>query len=125
MEIKKGIKIVDLGLYLTKTRTLILSDLHIGYEASLAKQGYLIPSTQFKDIIDSLTKILKKIKPKTIIFNGDTRDNFGRISDEEWRNTLKLIDFLKKHSKNIFLVKGNHDRNLKPLADKRNLQVTN
>lgn len=123
MEISKGIKIIDLSLYLPKYKTLIIADSHIGFEEAANKQGILIPRFQFKDIITSMEKILKKAKPETIIVNGDVKHEFGRISEQEMRNTLKFIDFLSKNCKNIILLKGNHDKVLIPIAEKRKIQA--
>ena len=71
-----------------------------------------------------LEKILKKIKPKPelIIMNGDIKHEFGTISDEEWRNTLKLLDYLLKSAK-VVMVKGNHDTILGPIARKRDVEI--
>jgi len=125
MEIIKNIKIIDLALYLTKSKTLIIADSHIGFEESLNKQGILVPRFHFKDLIQRLEKILKKVKPDTIIINGDIKHELGTISEQEWRYTLRLIDFLGKHCSNLFLVRGNHDKILGPIAKKRNIDVVN
>lgn len=120
MKIYDNIKIIDLGLLIDKT--LVICDTHIGFEEALNKQGILIPRFQFTEIIKRLEKILKKIKVKTIIINGDIKHEFGTISEQEWRHTLKLLDFLGKHGK-ITLIKGNHDTILGPIAKKRNIQI--
>lgn len=122
MILKDNIKIIDLGLYLTKHKTLILADFHIGYEESLNKQGVLVPKFQFKDMMERLKKILKKTKPKTIVINGDLKHEFGEISKTEWKNTLELLDFLLKYGK-VILIKGNHDKILEPIAKKKNLEI--
>ena len=62
MEIQRGIEIIDLALYLKKEKILIISDLHLGYEEALNKQGYLIPRFQFEEIIKKLKSILKNAK---------------------------------------------------------------
>lgn len=123
MEISKGIEITDLALFLKKYNTLIIADCHIGFEESLNKQGVLIPRFQFKEIIDRLGSILKKIKPETIIINGDVKHEFGTISKQEWRQAIELIDFLSKHCDRLILVRGNHDKILGPIADKRKIMV--
>ncbi|MBW2982539.1 metallophosphoesterase [Candidatus Woesearchaeota archaeon] len=123
MNINKKIKIVDLALYLTKSKTLIIADSHIGFEESLNKQGLLVPRLHFKDLIQRMEKILKEVKPNTIIINGDIKHELGTISEQEWRYALRLIDFLSKHCKNLFLIKGNHDKILGPIAKKRNIEI--
>jgi len=124
MKIFNDIKLIDLALYTNKT--LVMSDFHIGYEEALNKQGVMVPRFQFPEIIKRLENIFLKLKTKKIeriIICGDLKHEFGTISDQEWRNTLKLIDFLGKHCKEIVLIKGNHDTILGPIAKKRNVKV--
>lgn len=120
MEILPNIEIIDLALKYKDI--LIIGDLHLGFEESLIKKGFLIPFSQLKKTIQRLEKIIKKAKPKTIIINGDLKDEFGTISRQEWRETLEFIDFLKKSSKVIF-IKGNHDTILEPIAKKKNIEI--
>jgi putative SbcD/Mre11-related phosphoesterase len=124
MKINKDIEIIDLALYVNKV--LIISDTHIGYEEALNKQGVFVPRFQFKEIIIRLESIFKKLKNKkieTIVINGDIKHEFGRISDQEWRHTLRLIDFLGRYCNEIILIEGNHDTILGPIADKRKVKV--
>ncbi len=121
MEILKGINIIDLGLQIGET--LIIADLHIGYEEALNKQGVMVPRFQLEDVLARLDKIIKKANPKTIVVNGDIKHEFGRISEQEWRETLRVIDFLLERSKKLVLVKGNHDTVLGPIAEKRGVEV--
>jgi len=94
MEIHTGIEIIDLALYLPSHQTIIFSDFHIGYEETLTQRGILIPRFQFKDTIKRLEKIFSKIKQvKTVVINGDLKHEFGKISDQEWREVLKLLDY--------------------------------
>jgi len=124
MEIAKGIEIIDLSLYIKKHKLLIFSDFHMGFEESQNKHGVLIPRFQFKDTIIRLESILKKVKPDTIIVNGDIKHEFGKISEQEWRETLKLIELLAKNCKKLILTKGNHDKIVEPIAKKRNIAIT-
>ena len=120
MRIHNGIEIIDLGLKVDNT--FIICDTHIGFEEALNKQGILVPRFQFSEIIKKLERILKAGKIKQIIINGDVKHEFGTISDQEWRHTLQLLDFLSKYGK-VILIKGNHDTILGPIAKKRNVEV--
>ncbi len=124
IEIQKNIEIIDLALFLKPSKTLILADLHIGYEECLHSQGILIPQFQFQDTVKRLEKILKAARPETIIINGDLKHEFGKISETEWRHTLQILDILALHTKKILLVRGNHDTILEPIAEKRKVEVT-
>ena len=122
----QNLEIVDLGLLLKQEKILVFADFHIGYEEALNRQGILVPRFQFKDVIKRLGKIfseLKKIKIDKIIINGDIKHEFGKISEQEWRETLKLLDFLAKFCDEIILVKGNHDTIIGPIAKKKKISV--
>lgn len=124
MEILPGMEIVELALYADST--LIISDVHIGYEEALNKQGILVPRLQFGEMVQKIEKILNELKNKhleRIIVNGDLKHEFGTISEQEWRNTLKFLDLLAKRCSEIILIKGNHDTILGPIAMKRNVKV--
>tara|TARA_Y100000031_G_scaffold117280_1_gene130141 strand:+ start:296 stop:1009 length:714 start_codon:yes stop_codon:yes gene_type:complete len=124
MKILKDIELIDLAIYTNKT--LIFTDFHIGYEESLNKQGLMVPRFQFDEIMKRLEKIFSRLKGKKIeriVVNGDLKHEFSTISDQEWRHTLKLLDFFEKHCNEIILIKGNHDTILGPIAKKRNIRV--
>ncbi|MBI2101288.1 metallophosphoesterase [Candidatus Woesearchaeota archaeon] len=124
MKILPNIEIVDLALYFDST--LVIADAHIGYEEALNKQGILVPRLQFDEMVKKMGSIFKALKGKTIktiVINGDLKHEFGTISEQEWRNTLKFLDLLAKHCQEIVLVKGNHDTILGPIAKKRNVKV--
>ena len=122
MKIFNDIELIDLTVYVDNT--LILTDFHIGYEEALNKQGVLLPRFQFKEIIKRLDKIFAKLrKVEKIVILGDLKHEFGRISDQEWRHTLMLLDYLGKRCNEIILLKGNHDTILGPIAEKRNVKV--
>jgi putative SbcD/Mre11-related phosphoesterase len=123
MEIVSGAEVLDLSLYLKKYKILVLSDFHIGYEEALNKQGVFIPRFQFEEILTRLKKILHGLEIKKIVILGDLKHEFGTISETEWRNALKLLDFLSNYCKDIILIKGNHDTILGPIAAKRNIKV--
>jgi putative SbcD/Mre11-related phosphoesterase len=106
---------------------LVFGDVHIGYEEHIAEKGAL-PDLQFKEIIERLDRVFgvlkeRRIKIKKIVIVGDLKHEFGGISDKEWSETLRLLDYLnekiEKNKKNsIILIKGNHDNILGPIAKK-------
>ena len=120
MKLSNNLEIVDLALKYKDI--LIIGDLHLGFEESLRKSGFLVPSSQLKKITDRLEKIIKKTKTKKIIINGDIKDEFGRISNQEWNDVLSFIDHFNKKTEIIF-IKGNHDRILEVIAKKRGIKV--
>lgn len=101
--------------------TLIISDLHFGYESSLNNEGLMIPQHQFDKLIDSLDRIQEKANAKKIILNGDIKHNFGSISKQEWKEVLDFIDYLSDIFIDIKVVKGNHDNFTQYILNKREL----
>jgi len=120
MKLTQEIEAVDLALKYKDY--LIIADLHLGLEEALNKQGILIPKFQFQEILEKLEKIIKEVKPKAIIINGDLKHEFGLISEQEWSQVFKLLEFLTKKSK-VILIKGNHDTILEPIAKKFNIKI--
>ncbi|MEM2916244.1 MAG: metallophosphoesterase, partial [Candidatus Woesearchaeota archaeon] len=101
----------------------VLSDLHIGFEEFLMKQGVLVPRFHYKDIIDRLEQVFSKARPKVIVLNGDLKHEFGGTSRQEWKETMRLFDYLQRKCEQIVIVKGNHDPSLGPLANKKEIQI--
>jgi putative SbcD/Mre11-related phosphoesterase len=121
-QLDDDICITNLCLYLTSIDTLVIGDAHLGYEESLTKQGVLIPKFQFEEILATVKAALDDAKPSTTIVVGDLKHEFGRISSEEWRDTLTFIDAILDKSE-LILLEGNHDTMLEPIAEKRDLDV--
>lgn len=136
----KNIEIVDLGLWIPKERALVIADLHLGYEEEQHSQGVLVPRMNFNDIRKRLEEnIFNALEKKdgrkfgglekrsggigTIVINGDLKHEFGRISEQEWKEVLDMLEFLQKHCRRIVLVQGNHDNILGPIANWKNLKV--
>ena len=120
MKILKNLEIVDLGL--SYKDILIIGDLHLGLEGSLDGEGLVLPLHHVDIIIKRLNNIIRKIKPKVIIVNGDVKEEFGRISKQEWKDFSRFVDFLKDKAELIF-IKGNHDVILEPIARKFDIEV--
>jgi len=121
----KDVKIVDLALYIPAAHALVVSDFHLGYEEAVSARGTLIPRFQFTDIMQRLDGILGQLKLplKTVIINGDLKHEMGRISPQEWRDILKLLDYLARKAEKIVVIKGNHDTMLQPVAQKRGIEL--
>ncbi|MAF36020.1 phosphoesterase [archaeon] len=117
------VKIVDLALYFERSDTLSIADLQLGYEEMMNSQGILVPRFNFSSIKKRLEKILKETTPKKIVLNGDLKQEFGRVSRQEWSEVLQLFELLKQHTKEIIVVKGNHDVFLGPITKWEHLDL--
>ncbi len=108
MKIHDNIIAEDLFLYLKREKTLILSDLHMGYEEVLNKQGILIPKFQLRDLIKKIENILKKFEIKKVIINGDLKHEFGSASFQETKDISEILNLFLNYE--LIVIKGNHDK---------------
>jgi len=123
MKLTENIEIVDLTLWLKKEKTLVMGDLHLGMEESMQKRGILVPFFQFDEIKSKLEKVFEQVKPKTIIINGDFKHEFGKIHNQEWREGLKMLDFLKENAEEVIITRGNHDPVIGPIAKRKDVPI--
>ncbi|MCB9362736.1 metallophosphoesterase [Candidatus Woesearchaeota archaeon] len=114
------IRMQDLGWVIDNT--LIIGDIHLGYEAVLRQTGIHVPQNQFEKTIKRLEQMLLKVCPKKIILNGDIKHHIGGILFKESEEVKKLLRFLaRKHE--LIIIKGNHDMILGPILEDLNMRM--
>lgn len=108
-------------------RILVIGDLHLGYEEMLNRSGVFVSRKMFEEMISELDRVfLKAGKVDSVILLGDVKQNFGSIMKQEWQDVNGLFDYLEDkigRGKEIVIVKGNHDTIIKPIAEKRGVDV--
>ncbi|MGC8939407.1 MAG: metallophosphoesterase [Candidatus Bathyarchaeia archaeon] len=97
-----------------KTRTLVIADLHIGWEMALAEKGIHIP-TQTPRLLKTLLMLIFKHKPDELLILGDVKHTVAKAELGEWQDIPEFFNELKNHVKEITVIRGNHDGNLEPL----------
>jgi putative SbcD/Mre11-related phosphoesterase len=65
----------------------------------------------------------EKVKIKEIVLLGDLKHEFGLISDSEWRDVSRLINYLSKKCEKLIVLKGNHDIKLGPILRKKEIEL--
>ncbi len=116
MRLDDCIELVGRAAFLIRSATLVVGDIHLGEEEALARAGVLVPKTAFADLRKKLLSLIQTTKPRRLIFDGDIKHEFGRISEGEWRQLRRLLDGLHSHCR-IEAVQGNHDILLPRMAD--------
>ncbi|NJE30370.1 metallophosphoesterase [Thermococcus sp. 18S1] len=88
-------------------KDLIIADLHIGFERSMAREGNYVPSLLDRLIGEVLT-VVRRERPKRLIINGDLKHSFVpfRMEREELG---RFFDALEGEVGEITVVRGNHD----------------
>lgn len=89
-------------------RTLIVADLHVGFEEELRDAGFMVPVQSWK-IVESLVNILRSYEPKKLVVLGDLKHKVPGASKIEWRYLPSMVDEIKNHIDELVLVPGNHD----------------
>jgi len=97
-----------------KTRTLVIADLHIGWEMALAEKGIHIP-TQTPRLLKNLLTLISKHKPDALLILGDVKHTVAKAELGEWQDIPEFFNQLKNHIKELTVIRGNHDGNLEPL----------
>ncbi|GIU69656.1 MAG: phosphoesterase [Candidatus Woesearchaeota archaeon] len=97
------------NLFLIIGDALIISDIHLGYEESLHKQGFFIPKGNVSELTHIINNTIVKKSIKKIILNGDLVHSFGKLSLKERYVVKEFITDLKKKVSKIIIIKGNHD----------------
>ena len=104
------------GVHITKDRclliddgpTIVLGDLHLGYERALEEEGMYIPRFNTDSIRESLNRIICEYEPARIVLLGDIKHDFKRTRYEGREEVRRIIDLLQGASE-VICVKGNHD----------------
>jgi len=112
MKIHDNIEIRDFGLYFKKEKTLVIGDVHIGYEEALNRKGFMMPRVYFKEFLEKFSKMLKDVE--VVVINGDLKHEFGRVSVTEYRGSKEMFDLLQ--GKKVIVIQGNHDPILKAIV---------
>ncbi|HOP08940.1 MAG TPA: metallophosphoesterase [Candidatus Methanofastidiosa archaeon] len=91
-------------------RTLVIADLHLGYEYELLRKGINLPN-QAPLLGQALRETIKGVGAERLIFLGDIKHNIPIISALESKSLPKFMDFDIPFD----IIKGNHDGNIENL----------
>ena len=109
VEILPGVRVTnDRCLLLDDGPTVVLGDLHLGYEKALEEEGMYIPRFNTYSIREALNRIICRYEPKRIVLLGDIKHDFKRTRYEGKEEVRKVIDLLQ-NAADVIVVKGNHD----------------
>jgi len=120
LEIVKDVYIAeDLPvIYIKGINSIVMSDIHIGYEEEMAKKGIYIPRIQKKRFLNILNRAISTFKVRNLIINGDFKHSFERLTRQERDELTEILTYLKENEINIKIVKGNHDNYISLVTEK-------
>ncbi len=109
-------------LLLREQSTVVVADLHIGYESALEADGIHIPRIQTKSITESLLRIIDRYGPDRLVVLGDIKHEFSRNLGQELRDVRRVLEALTAQTE-VLLIKGNHDNYLENIASRLGVDV--
>jgi len=89
-------------------KIMVISDLHLGWEASLAEDGIHIPSQTGK-MLRKVKEVLAAENPSSLIILGDLKHTVEKIMLEEWRDVPLFLEEVKRMVGEVRVIPGNHD----------------
>ncbi|ABL78327.1 metallophosphoesterase [Thermofilum pendens] len=113
LRLRRGLEVVGYGLYVEELGSLLVADLHVGYEGALAEQGVFVPPLQAREMKEALAAMIGESGAERVIILGDVKHEFGDVTRQEWRETIDLLEYLKRGlGVRVDVVRGNHDNYL-------------
>jgi hypothetical protein len=94
-------------LYICDTATLVVSDMHLGKAASMARNGCLVPPYDAHDTLERLEHEINAHRPSRIIALGDSFDTaqaHDALPESVHDKLVNLVD-----AYNVIWITGNHD----------------
>lgn len=92
-------------------KTLVIADLHIGYERKLEKKGVHLPS-QTEKMVENVIHKLEKNEFNKLIIVGDLKHNIPQATWQEYKEIPEAMEQWLKIVDEIHVLKGNHDGNI-------------
>ena len=96
------------------TRTIVVADLHLGWEMALSHEGIHVP-TQTPKLLRKILDIIVSYKPEKLLILGDVKHTVATAETMEWHDIPDFFSALEKRVREISVIRGNHDGNLEPL----------
>ncbi len=125
MRLNDDVELLD-GLpviFIKSINSLVIADPHLGYEGVMAKKGVLIPKVNLKHICAILEKSIKATGAKTLIVDGDIKNEFSTVDEEEFNELYEFINFVNEKRVSLVLIKGNHDNFVERYKEPFKLQI--
>ena len=92
-------------------KTLLIADLHLGFEYELRQKGVLV-ELQYRAVAKEINALLKQTRCTELVVIGDAKHDVYGFEDKEQRMMRAFFSLVKVKAT---VVKGNHDSQLEKL----------
>lgn len=97
-------------------KNLIITDIHIGFENSMASNEIFIgKNSTINETISEISEIIDAENPDSVILLGDVKSSVKSIGKSEWDEVPKFFEEIRKKC-DVILIPGNHDANIQRLV---------
>lgn len=94
---------------------LVVTDLHIGFESSMASNEIFIgKNSTINESIQELSEIIDSENPDSVILLGDIKSSIKNITRSEWDEVPLFFKKIREKC-DVVLIPGNHDANIQKL----------
>lgn len=112
------------ALYHERSGTLIVTDVHLGYEEYMAKLGVYLPRLQLKGAVETVRAAVDAVNARRVVVVGDIKHAYEKLLRQERVEVAKFTRFLTEElGVEMVLVRGNHDTFVSPLLRKLGVDV--
>ena len=101
-----------------ESRTLLISDLHLGLEKEMAKKGFRLPAYTVK-MVERVKRMADEYKASRLAVLGDVKHTVGKVEDIDWGAVPWFFDTMLDLFEAVEVVPGNHDGNIKTVLPTR------
>ena len=101
-----------------ESKTLLVSDLHLGLEKEMAKKGFRLPAYSVK-MVERVKRIAETYGAKRLAVLGDVKHTVGKVEDIDWGVVPWFFDTMLDLFEAVEVVPGNHDGNIKTVLPPR------
>jgi len=102
--------------------TVVIGDLHLGYEKALEDEGLYLPRLNTGSMRDSLNRIICRYEPKRMVLLGDIKHDFARAPYECRYDVTNIVQMLSDAAE-VIVIKGNHDNFLQNILSDVGIDV--
>lgn len=109
-------------LYFPEMDLLVISDLHLGLEESLTKDGNYVPRHQMDEIKEEVLKAKSETGATRILVNGDIKNEFATSRYSETKEIKQFFRMVERRFQEAILIRGNHDNFVEGALDEFDLE---
>jgi putative SbcD/Mre11-related phosphoesterase len=101
-----------------ESKTLLISDLHLGLEKEMAKKGFRLPAYSVR-MVERVKRIAETYGAKRLAVLGDVKHTVGKVEDIDWGVIPWFFDTMLDLFESVEVVPGNHDGSIRSVLPPR------